>query len=179
MRCPTSVLVLLCILGVLLIVMLTPPPTTSSSSLAHCRTTGVRQARNDAIRSPYHSPRHTACNGLLAGALFKMSATFHGRKYKNPLQDHRWRMRVPVSGRQNVNNRLHYRKLQAGVDNTFLCSLGTRTDRRPLQQALPGVLNHACGVNARQLQRLLVLQLTDLHVPCHVLLGQMVLDSCL
>ncbi|KAJ7824581.1 hypothetical protein B0H13DRAFT_2375418 [Mycena leptocephala] len=57
MRYPTSFLVLLCILGVLLIVMLTPPPTASSSSLAHRRTTGVRQARNDAIRSPYHSPR--------------------------------------------------------------------------------------------------------------------------
>ncbi|KAJ7906761.1 hypothetical protein B0H13DRAFT_2505060 [Mycena leptocephala] len=29
-----------------------------------------------------HSRINTACNGLLAGALFKMSATFHGRKYK-------------------------------------------------------------------------------------------------
>ncbi|KAJ7495990.1 hypothetical protein B0H11DRAFT_1910265 [Mycena galericulata] len=45
------------ILGVLCFLMLTPPPTASSSSLAQRRTTGVREARNNALRSPYQSPR--------------------------------------------------------------------------------------------------------------------------
>ncbi|KAJ7938569.1 hypothetical protein B0H13DRAFT_1941635 [Mycena leptocephala] len=72
-----------------------------------------------------------------------MSATFHGCKYKIPLPDHQWRMGVPVSGRQSVSDRLHYRKLQAGIDNVFLCSHGTRTERCPPHQALPRVLNHA------------------------------------
>ncbi|KAJ7919817.1 hypothetical protein B0H13DRAFT_2428228 [Mycena leptocephala] len=35
---------------------LTPLPTASSSLLARRWTTGVQQARNDAVRSPYHSP---------------------------------------------------------------------------------------------------------------------------
>ncbi|KAJ6528582.1 hypothetical protein B0H19DRAFT_1274798 [Mycena capillaripes] len=64
MHFPFSLTVFLYILGVLCIVMLTPLPTASSSPLAQCRTSGVLQARNNAIRSPYQSPRDQRANAL-------------------------------------------------------------------------------------------------------------------
>ncbi|KAJ7021409.1 hypothetical protein C8F04DRAFT_1195533 [Mycena alexandri] len=55
MRGATSLWVIVCVLSALYL-MLSPPPT-ASSSLAQRRTSGARQARNTALRSPYQSPR--------------------------------------------------------------------------------------------------------------------------
>jgi hypothetical protein len=126
---------------------LTPLRTVSSSSLAHRRTTGVRQVCNDAVGSPYHSLHQHRLQCSPSWNSLQDVSNIPWLQIQNPVAGPSVEDGCSGFGEAECERQAALQETPSRRDNVFLCSHGTRTERCPPHQALPRVLNQ-CIVNS-------------------------------